>query len=132
MIECGEMTIKIGDRIVGRQTGTLTPSTVIGIMTHDFYMGSVGRNTNPARWFDLYPDWEEKNIIISMFDEPQYCLTFEELEISLNNNENSFINTLRKKVTLNREMEIAIIQAELDSMPKSLIVAYPIDDVDVI
>lgn len=123
------MDIKIGDRIVGKKTGTLTPSTVVGALPAKY---SPLYKEISCRWDELYPDWRNKNIIYSEFDEPTPPLTLEEYSTNFQLPDSSniaFIERLRQ----DKGLWLDYIKFNyLKNVPLTIKIYYPIDDVDLI
>lgn len=135
MIDTEEYTVKINDRIVGKKIGVLVPSTVIGIVTPQFYLNGVlkiSMDSTLFLWDEYYPNWKDKLVVIGSFDEPQIVYTFEEISKRYKDNPNSFFNLLKNRVELTKKQEEEILKLEYMTVDKSWTVAYPIDDVEII
>lgn len=135
MIELESLHVKIGDRIIGKKLGNLTPSTVVAILTQDFYFNAVLKvNTEYTvpKWDEFYPDWKDKLLVVGRFDEPQCPFSYQEICDRIHNNPNSFLNYLKTKVELPKNIEEAILKTEYAGADKSYTNVYPIDDVEVI
>lgn len=131
-----DITVKIGDRIIGKKIGAMIPSTVIGIMSPMFYFNGVLKlsletATIPS-WDEHYPDWKDKLIVVGLYDEPQCPYTFHEVSTRIKENPYSFLNGLKQKINLSKEVEDAILKVEYANSDKSHTVGYPIEDVEVI
>lgn len=135
MIDIVENIVKIGDRIIGKKIGNLTPSTVVAILTSHFYLNGVLRITNEytfPSWDEKYPDWKDKLIVVGLFDEPQCPFSFQEVSNRILDNPKSFLNVLKEKTKLTNETINVILNVEYMGAEKSHTTAYPIDDVEVI
>jgi hypothetical protein len=118
--------VKIGDRIVGKKTGTLTPSTVIAILP--CYMTALYREPL-RRWLDLYPDYREKLIVVSEFDIPQKNISMEDAKVNaiLYVEKFPFAKDFYDLGLVDKIAEYFYETTEL-----TLSVTYPIDDVEVL
>lgn len=119
--------LQLGDRIIGKKTGTLTPSTIIG-----FAPAKIIPSDSKDNWNRLYPDWTDKMIVFSEFDEPTRNCTIEEFKLGYplppeEETDSHFVLRLcRDKNVYNEYIEFLY-----DKMvPTCKIVSYPIDDVE--
>jgi hypothetical protein len=123
--------MNIGDRIIGKRTGTLTPSTITGIMTWNTYFGIVGSSQKESAlevWSKFYSDVENKLVIISEFDEPTCPISFSEYKASVDERTDDFTVKLRE----NTELYLQLIQDRYNQFPKAKSVSYPEDDVEIL
>lgn len=127
-----ESTIKLGDRVVGRKTGYMIPANVICIMTSEYYLGSNNRTADDMLiWNKYYTDWQNKAIIVVQFDEPQKHMTLEELYESLKVNTPDVLAAVMQHGPSDA-MLADILKAYWQQLPLVTLVAYPIDDLEIL
>lgn len=122
--------IEIGDRVVGKSTGTLTPSTVIAKMVAPYYIGVFNKDVQ-TRWDDLYPLWKEGNVYITKFDEPVKNCTYAEFKIGFEPlmESESFFSNLKSS---NSEVYEDFLKYRYDIQPSVYTVAYPEEDLEIL
>lgn len=121
--------LKIGDRIYGKQTGTLTPATVVGWLPPGWHpLGSTY-----SRWDDLYPDWKEKYMIFAEYDEPTPNVTFEEFRDQTMEEIMSSTDTFVVALRENRQLLNLFLENQYQKTVRlTTKICYPIDDVQLI
>lgn len=117
--------IKLGDRVIGKKTGTLTPSTVIGIMTYSLYKNCMMQDDG-STWDRLYPNWRDGLVIVGLFDEPTCNISFQEFKDNIDLSHH-FYEKLKKASLLNE-----YILLSYSKYPKVRAVSYPYEDVSVL
>jgi len=121
--------IKIGDRIVGKKTGLLIPSTIVGFIPPSYRPEYHQR----SRWDELYPDWRSKYVVLCEFDQPTKPIRLDELiECEFlplpESSDCPFIQRMiSDKVLFN---EYADFQYRKITLVKR--VCYPIDDIEIV
>lgn len=129
-METQECLVKIGDRIVGKKTGQMIPSTVFGIITADFYMSRMSKVNDFSKWDELYPDWKDNVVVLAMFDEPQKNISVQETWEFMR--ENSKIFQMLEEEKTSYKILNEIVMERWNNYPSVDSVAYPIDDVDIL
>lgn len=119
-----DCALQLGDKITGTKTGTLAPSTVVGIMTAEAYIGIMGHPAQ-SKWDVLYPSWQEKPVVLSLFDSPQRNVSFEEFKENLITTNPSIANI---SAAAPEESEV-LFREEYERLPAISLVAYPMQDV---
>ncbi len=118
--------IKIGDRVCGKRTGELTPATVIGIAPPGLLRIA---ESDYALWNEYYPEWPNQLIVLGMFDEPHKALSLSDVR---KNVEIGIKDTPWKDDLIKYNIIEKIIQHQYDNSKETVIVCYPIEDVEVI
>lgn len=71
--------MNIGDRVTTKKLSLPTVATVAGIVTGEMYTKLCRRAVEDFHnWNKLYPEWQSHNVVVLVFDEPQYIVSFEE------------------------------------------------------
>lgn len=148
LVETVPFKYQIGDRIVGKKTGSLTPSTVYGVLNARLFKNVF---TNPSVFYDWeawsgkYPDWQDKNVYICGFDEPTKPMTLHEFIDS----ETSYIEKMLELKASGENIKISDFMLKLYTSKDNLwreflkdqynmkvretyLVAYPEDDIELI
>ena len=124
--------IEIGDRVVGKSTGTLTPSTVVAKMVAQYYIAVFNNQMlNECRWDALYPEWRDGIVYINKFDEPVKSCTYEEFRAGFEpkiENE-KFFTSLKDD---NKKVYEDFIRYQYYILPASAIIAYPEEDLEIL
>jgi hypothetical protein len=113
----------IGDRAMSKQTGCPTVGTVKGIMEARFYH-EAGQKPLYKNWYDLYPDYLEKNVIFLRFDQPQKALSFEEFK-------QYNAEQISKDYVTPEEQEQAL-KAAYEVLQPTISASYPEDDLELL
>jgi hypothetical protein len=109
--------MKLGDCVITKKTGLPASGEVCGMLVAPMYVAQIQQYKESfGRWNTLYPDWYEKPIVYVVFDEPMRAMTFEEFVIG--------IPEEHKSLDSKTLYEIKI--------PESKVIAYPIDDLEVL
>lgn len=116
--------LKVGQRIVGKRTGNLVPSTIIGFGPCGMVPLLVPKDND--RWEQLYPNYKEKYTVFCKFDEPVKTMSFQDAK----ENAEHFAKSAPFKMT--EEQIIDLANFYLDETPETLYVQYPIDDVEIL
>lgn len=118
-----DCALQLGDKITGSKTGCLSPSTIVGIMTAEAYVGIMGHPG--TKWDILYPTWEEKPVVLSLFDNPQRSVSFDEFK----NNLLTASPTVADIAAVAPKESEVLFREEYERLPLISLVAYPMQDV---
>lgn len=110
--------MKIGDKVITKQTGLPASGTVVGIMIAPIYSAKMG--SDYTRWSELYPDWIDKEVVFVAFEKPQKPMTMQEYV-------ESFSDEFRESVP-SEHFEVLYKY----NIPDAKFVAYPIDDLEIL
>jgi hypothetical protein len=127
------LKMNIGDRIIGKKTGTLTPSTIVAVMTWEFYCkvfftSPKAMESTIEAWSKHYPDFQSKLIVISKFDEPQKNISFDEFKTSIDSESDEFTDFVREIPI----MYNLLLKIRYDKLPNTITVSYPEEDCEVL
>lgn len=126
--------VNIGDRILGRHLGHMAPSNVVAIIDAK-YLAMIASPeivfgiTNT--WTERYPDWEEKSIIIGLFDNPIPTLTKKEMINDLVARPTIFTKALSEHDIPEAAMN-SVYDAYFSMVPVTHYNYLPLEDVEVI
>jgi hypothetical protein len=130
-----KLSIKLGDRVTGKRTGQLVPSTIVGCIPASIYVAINGDNASYLKRNKLYPNWMEDVVVYCRFDEPTKNITYEEFSWQFDiewENMCASNNWLIKAYEENNNIKNIIKQDKWESIVEVLMVAYPIEDIEVI
>lgn len=126
------ISLQLGDRVYGKKTGNLVPSTVVGIIPANLYTEG-SKQVFYNLWDMLYPNWREGLIVLCKFDEPTRNMTLQEFQTQVmelpESSEVPFVNELINNQSLYSKYVKFMYEREVQ--PKWH-VAYPYDDIEVV
>jgi len=110
----------IGDRICSKATGLPGVGDVVGyIIGHMYYYSvTVGKGSETKlsyKWDNLFPGWKEKMVYYIYYNEPRSACTWKEITEGLNYND--FPEYEWRDYYENK-------------LPKTQLIAYPVDDLE--
>ena len=116
--------MNINDTVITKKTGYPASGIVVGIIRSDYYLHQVGQPDTSLfnRWNNLYPDWFDKSIVYVLFEEAIPPVTFEEYVEGMPEDHKKYVEEHHLDVRTLYETQVT---------PRKVI-AYPIDDLEVI
>lgn len=127
--------VNIGDRIVGKRTGIMMPSTVVCIMEPTLFMSSAPVFQIGAQhletWDENYEGWDKKPVVITKFDTPQKEYTKQQIIEDLEAHPTIFTKSLLDANIPKEALDI-VYQTYWETSPARHYGVYPFEDVDVL